>query len=204
PSRDPVAPGVGDEEAAGRDVAAAAGSPLADVLPLAEPVLELEVSSNRVDCLGVYGVAREVHAFSGAPLAGPPWEGDADAAGAGQASDHASVTVEAPELCPRFTARVFTDVAVGPSPLWLKARLMVDLCGAKLVPGTIDVAAEFPPVQRVRLRPRRADALLGMRIEAELCATYLERLGFVVERATGDLVAEVPVHRYYDVSREAD
>ena len=40
------------------------GAPLAEVLPLAEPVLELEVSSNRVDCLGVYGVAREVHAFT--------------------------------------------------------------------------------------------------------------------------------------------
>ena len=39
------------------------GSPLAEVLPVAEPVLELEVSSNRVDCLGVYGVAREVLSF---------------------------------------------------------------------------------------------------------------------------------------------
>ncbi len=52
----------------------AAGTPLAEVLPIAEPVLELEVASNRVDCLGVYGVAREVHAFSEAPLAARPWE----------------------------------------------------------------------------------------------------------------------------------
>ena len=43
-----------------------------------------------------------------------------------------------------------------------------------------------------------------MRIEPELCATYLERLGFGVEREGEDLMAEVPVHRYYDVSREAD
>ena len=324
----------------------AAGSPLADVLPVAEPVLELEVNSNRVDCLGVYGVAREVHAFSGAPLSEPPWEGDAEAAGEGEAPDYASVTVEVPELCPRFTARVFTDVTIGPSPLWLKARLVaagqrpinnvvditnyvmlltaqplhafdldrvpdgaliirtasdgekmttldgversfdaesvlvcdrngpsgvagimggqisevsesttrvlleaatwngvnilrtsrmlglrseasnrfekqlhpelairaqrvaskliVEMCGAKLVPGTIDAAAEPPPDRRVRLRPNRADSLLGMRIEPELCATYLERLGFGVEREGEGLVAEVPVHRYYDVSREAD
>ena len=47
----------------------APGTPLAEVLPVAEPVLELEVSSNRVDCFGVYGVAREVHAITGAPLA---------------------------------------------------------------------------------------------------------------------------------------
>ena len=43
-----------------------------------------------------------------------------------------------------------------------------------------------------------------MRIEPDDCATYLERLGFGVERSDGDIVAEVPAHRYYDVSREAD
>ena len=43
-----------------------------------------------------------------------------------------------------------------------------------------------------------------MRIEPELCATYLERLGFGVERDGDDLVAEVPVHRHYDVTREVD
>src|SRR5207247_3404495 len=102
----------------------APGTPLAKALPVAEPVLELEVTPNRVDCLGVYGIAREVHAITGAPLATPPWEPDADATGEGEASDYASVTVEVPELCPRFTARVFTDVRVAPSPLWLKARLM--------------------------------------------------------------------------------
>jgi phenylalanyl-tRNA synthetase beta chain len=324
----------------------APGTPLAEALPLAEPVLELEVASNRVDCLGVYGVAREVHAFTAAPLAAPPWTEDAEAGGSGQVSDYAAVSVEVPELCPRFTARVFTDVTIGPSPLWLKARLVaagqrpinnvvditnyvmlltaqplhafdldrvpdgalvvrtasegermttldgverafdsdavlvcdregpsgvagimggqasevsepttrvllevatwngvnilrtsrrlglrseasnrfekqlhpelatfaqrvasrliVDLCGAKLVPGTIDVAAEPPPARRVRLRPRHAEGLLGMRLEPGLCADYLERLGFGVERADDVLTAEVPAHRYYDVSREAD
>ncbi|HKH14320.1 MAG TPA: phenylalanine--tRNA ligase subunit beta [Solirubrobacterales bacterium] len=322
------------------------GTPLADVLPLVEPVLELEVNSNRVDCLGVYGLAREVHAFSGAPLGPPPWEDDAEATGEGDATDYASVTVEVPELCPRFTARVLTDVTIGPSPLWLKARLiaagqrpinnvvditnyvmlmtaqplhafdldrvpegalivrtasdgekmttldglertfdsqavlvcdrngpsgiagimggavsevsdstrrvllevatwngvnilrtsrrlglrseasnrfekqlhpelairaqriasrlLVDLCGARLVPGTIDVAAEPPPPRRPRLRAGRAESLLGMRIEPEQCATYLDRLGFGTGREDGDIVAEVPAHRYYDVSREAD
>ena len=101
----------------------APGTPLAEVLPIGEPVFELEVNSNRVDCLGVYGVAREVHAFSGAPLSEAPWEHDAEATGMGEASDYASVTVDVPELCPRFTARVFTEVTLGPSPPWLKARL---------------------------------------------------------------------------------
>ena len=115
----------------------APGTPLAEVLPIAEPVLELEVASNRVDCLGVYGVAREVHAFSGAPLAEAPWEDDAEAAGEGEAPDYASVTVEVPELCPRFTARVFTDVTIGPSPLWLKARLVA--AGQRPINNVVDI-----------------------------------------------------------------
>src|SRR4051812_35384340 len=113
------------------------GTPLADVLPVAEPVLELEVNSNRVDCLGVYGVAREVHAFTGAPLAAAPWEEDAEASGEGRASDYSSVTVGVPELCPRFTARVFTDVEIGPSPLWLKARLLA--AGQRPINNVVDI-----------------------------------------------------------------
>ncbi len=64
---------IGDD-AAGIAVLAEAepGTPLALVLPIADEVLELEVNSNRVDCLGVYGVAREVHAFSGADSLPPP------------------------------------------------------------------------------------------------------------------------------------
>src|SRR6476619_6392891 len=52
------------------------GTPLAGVLPIATDVLELEVTPNRPDCLAVYGVAREVHAATGAPLAAPPWSED--------------------------------------------------------------------------------------------------------------------------------
>jgi len=310
----------------------APGTPLSEVLPLAEPVLELEVTPNRADCLGVWGVAREVHAISAAPLAAEPWADDvpAEGEGEGEVSDFASVTVEVPDLCPRFTARVFTDVEATPSPLWLQARLtaagqrpinnvvditnyvmlltaqplhafdldkvpggaltvrtasegekmttldgveraldtetvlvcdsdgptgiagimggqvsevsgettrvllevanwkganilrtsrllglrseassrfekqlhpelctraqriasrlMVELCGAKLVPGTIDVAAEVPPPPRLRLRAARVEGLLGMRIERADQVAYLERLGF----------------RHYDVTREVD
>ena len=54
----------------------AAGTPLADVLPIATDVLELEITPNRPDCLGIYGVAREVHAATGAPLQPPPWADD--------------------------------------------------------------------------------------------------------------------------------
>ena len=340
--------GVGDDSAGIMvlDDGPAPGAPLTDALSIAEPVLELEVNSNRVDCLGVYGVAREVHAITAAPLAEAPWTADAEATGEGRASDHASVKVEVPDLCPRFTARVFADVQIGPSPLWLKARLMaagqrpinnvvditnyvmlmtaqplhafdldevpggelivrtaregermttldgvereldpetvlvcdregptgiagimggqvsevsesttrvllevatwngvnilrtsrklglrsdasnrfekqlhpelairaqriasrllVEVCGATLVPETIDVVAQVPAAHRPTLRAGRAEAVLGMAIEPDDAATYLERLEFGVERDGDDIVAEVPLHRHYDVSREID
>ncbi len=60
----------------------APGTPLAEVLPLATDVIELEVTPNRPDCLGVYGVARELHAATGAPLAPAPWSEDPGTAGA--------------------------------------------------------------------------------------------------------------------------
>jgi phenylalanyl-tRNA synthetase beta chain len=322
------------------------GTPLAEVLPIAESVLELEVTPNRVDCFGVYGVAREVHAVTGAPLSPAPWEEDAPAEGAGEAGDYASITVEAPDLCPRFTARVFTDVTIGPSPMWLQARLtaagqrpinnvvditnyamlltaqplhafdldkvpdgaltvraagdgekmttldgvertfdaetvlvcdrngpsgvagimggqvsevsdqttrvllevanwsgtnilrtsrmlslrseassrfekqlhpalcmraqqiasilMIELCGAKLVPGTIDAVAEIPEPHRIVLRGSRVEGLLGMPIEQSEQISHLERLGFGVEARGRDLEVVVPPDRHYDVTREVD
>jgi phenylalanyl-tRNA synthetase beta chain len=324
----------------------APGTPLAEVLPLAEPVLELEVTPNRSDCFGIWGVAREVHAISAAPLTDEPWSEDAEAAGGGDVNDFASVTVAVPELCPRFTARVFTEVTIGPSPLWLQARLvaagqrpinnvvdvtnyvmlltaqplhafdldkvpggaltvrtaadgekmttlddvertldaetvlvcdengptgiagimggqvsevsaattrvllevanwdgtnilrssrllglrseassrfekqlhpelcmraqriasrlLVELCGAKLIPGTIDVAADVPAAPRIELRAARVAGLLGMRIEQVDQRAYLERLGFGVEAEGEDLLVEVPPERHYDVTREVD
>src|SRR5271163_4796500 len=63
------------------DAEFAPGTPLAEVLPIATEVLELEITPNRPDCLGVYGVARELHAATGAPLSEPPWLKDPGSAG---------------------------------------------------------------------------------------------------------------------------
>jgi phenylalanyl-tRNA synthetase beta chain len=128
--------GIGTEHAGIMvlDEQLAAGVPLQGVLPIATEVLELEVTPNRPDCLGVYGVAREVHAATGAPLAPPPWAEDV-----GSAGDVAGVeiVVEAPDLCPRFTARAFEDVTIGPSPAWLKARLMA--AGQRPINNVVDI-----------------------------------------------------------------
>ncbi len=86
----------------------------------------------------------------------------------------------------------------------IASRLLVELCGAKLVPGTIDVAAEIPAPPAIELRAARVEGLLGMRIEQADQAAYLERLGFGVEVDGEDLQVTVPPERHYDVTREVD
>jgi phenylalanyl-tRNA synthetase beta chain len=111
------------------------GTPLTNLIPLATDVLVLEITPNRPDCLGVYGVAREVHAATNAPLNPPPWQTDPGTDGA---IEHAAIEVQTPpELCPRFTARVFEDVKIGPSPPWLKARLMA--AGQRPISNVVDI-----------------------------------------------------------------
>ena len=112
------------------------GTPLQGVLPIATDVLVLEVTPNRPDCLGIYGVAREVHASTGAPLREAPWAQDLGTAG-DVPEQLIRITVECPDLCPRFTARVFEDVAIAPSPYWLKARLMA--AGQRPISNVVDI-----------------------------------------------------------------
>ncbi|MGH2867593.1 MAG: phenylalanine--tRNA ligase subunit beta, partial [Solirubrobacteraceae bacterium] len=321
----------------------APGTPLAGVLPISTAVLELEITPNRPDCLAIYGVAREVHAATGATLEPPPWANDGGTAGE---LVGATVEVECPELCPRFTARVFEDVTIGPSPRWLKARLMaagqrpisnvvditnyvmlltgqplhafdldrvaggqltvrlaqpgetmetldgqtreladdmvliadadgptsiagvmggarseveqtttrvlmeaanwngpnihrtslalglrseasgrfekqlqpeqamdgqalatqlmIELCGARVAPGTIDVGGPGPAPKTIRLRDARVTGLLGTELPRSRCAEILNALEFGTADAPDGLEVAVPVFRRADVTREAD
>jgi len=110
------------------------GAALEALFPLGSDVIELEVTPNRPDCLAVYGVARELHAATGAPLAPAPWRTDPGSPGR---LEGAEVEVLCPDLCPRFTARVFREVQIGPSPLWLKARLMA--AGQRPINNVVDI-----------------------------------------------------------------
>jgi phenylalanyl-tRNA synthetase beta chain len=120
----------------------AAGTPLKDVLPIATDVLVLEITPNRPDCLSIYGVAREAHAATGAPLNPPPWRDDVAPPTPDSADDRAiheviRIDVEDRERCPRFTARAYEDVTIGPSPAWLKARLMA--AGQRPISNVVDI-----------------------------------------------------------------
>ena len=112
------------------------GSALAEHLPIADEVLELEITPNRPDTMAVYGVARELHAITGAPLGEDPTARDAEPSGEDRAEDHAQVEID-PEICLRFTARVYEDVKIGPSPLWLKQRLMA--AGQRPISNVVDI-----------------------------------------------------------------
>lgn len=85
-----------------------------------DPVLELEVPSNRPDCLGIIGIGREVAAALGKELRLPEVTLEKGGAGAAQP---ARVSVEDQELCPRYVARVISGVRIGPSPDWMQRRL---------------------------------------------------------------------------------
>ena len=98
------------------------------------PILDAEISSNRPDCLGHYGIAREVSAIFKLPLkpvSPKPPESSA------KASNAVRVEIQAPELCGRFTARVIRGVKVQPSPAWLKQRL--EACGLASINNVVDV-----------------------------------------------------------------
>src|SRR5690348_14726487 len=100
------------------DEALAPGTPLADVLPLVEEVLEIEPTGNRPDLQSVYGIAREVAAlFDGElvplDLSEPPRDGD----------EQVDVTIDDYAGCPRYVGRLFRDVTIAESPVWLRARL---------------------------------------------------------------------------------
>jgi phenylalanyl-tRNA synthetase beta chain len=110
----------------------APGTPLGDVVPLTDTVLELETSHNRPDLLAVYGIAREVAALFDLALEPPPGEDPPR-----EEDEPVDVRVEDYEGCPRYIGRIFRDVAIRPSPLWLKARLLA--AGMRPISNVVDV-----------------------------------------------------------------
>src|SRR6516162_1205690 len=114
---------------------ALAGTNVASVEPrLQGGVIDAEITSNRPDCLGVYGIAREGSAIYKLPLKSvQPRPAQSSAA---KASDAVSVSIRSPELCGRFTARVIRNVKIQPSPEWLRERL--EAAGVASISNVVD------------------------------------------------------------------
>jgi phenylalanyl-tRNA synthetase beta chain len=108
------------------------GTPLADVLPLADWVLDVTPTMNRVDLLSLVGLAREVAALCDGDFHPPAPVDPAIVDG-----EDVDVRVDDLERCPRYVGRVFRDVRPGPSPAWLRARL--HLAGMRAISNVVDV-----------------------------------------------------------------
>jgi phenylalanyl-tRNA synthetase beta chain len=130
----------------------------------AGPVLDAEVTANRPDCLGHYGIAREVAAVYRMQLkpVQPKLKEVAD-----NAADATRVEIESPDVCRRFTARILRGVKVQPSPDWLRERL--EAMGQKSINNVVDVtnyvmfelgqplhAYDFDKLNERRIAVRRA------------------------------------------------
>jgi phenylalanyl-tRNA synthetase beta chain len=98
-------------------------------------VIDAEVGSNRPDCLGHYGIARELSAVYKLPLK-PISPKPAEVAA--KASEAVKVEIESPELCGRFTARVIRGAKIQPSPKWLKDRL--EASGVASISNVVDIS----------------------------------------------------------------
>ena len=97
------------------------GADAIELLGLHDTVVEYEVTSNRVDCYSVIGIAREAAATFNKPFYAPEVK---ETGNDEKAEDYVKVTVENTELCPRYCARVVKNVKIGPSPKWMQECLV--------------------------------------------------------------------------------
>ena len=128
------------------------------------PVLNIKVTPNRGDCLSVVGLAREMAAAARKPFIDAV---AADTPIGGEAADLIQVTIEAPDLCPRYAARVVRNVTIGTSPEWMQRRLSA--AGMRPINSVVDVtnyvmlelgqplhAFDLPLVRGSAIRVRRS------------------------------------------------
>lgn len=110
------------------------GADAVEALGLRDTVFEYEITSNRVDCYSVLGVAREAAATFRKPFIAPKVEVKATTE---KAEDYISVEVEDSVLCPRYCARVCTNIKIAPSPQWMQRRLAAS--GIRPINNLVDI-----------------------------------------------------------------
>lgn len=116
------------------DATVKTGTPMRDLLPKPDVVMDLEITWNRPDCLSIIGIAREFAALLKRPLKLPARD---FVESADSVNQFAKVVVQDPVKCPRYTARVITSIKDGPSPEWMQRRL--ELCGVRAISLVVDV-----------------------------------------------------------------
>jgi len=110
------------------------GEPIKSALELEDYILELNLTPNRPDCLSIIGIAREIAALTHQTVRLPSINIKENGKGISQLT---SVTIEDPDLCPRYSARIISDVTVGSSPFWMRRRL--ESCRMRSINNIVDV-----------------------------------------------------------------
>ncbi|MEA1971103.1 MAG: phenylalanine--tRNA ligase subunit beta, partial [Thermodesulfobacteriota bacterium] len=110
------------------------GEDLALALDLEDVALEVAITPNRSDCLSMIGIAREIAAMTGEKIRYPDIEFEEKG---GNTAALTSVDILDPELCPRYTARLIKNIAIKPSPAWMRMRL--ESVGLRAINNIVDV-----------------------------------------------------------------
>ncbi|MFP4316659.1 MAG: phenylalanine--tRNA ligase subunit beta [Desulfovibrionales bacterium] len=110
------------------------GTPLVQALNLETTVLDVSITPNRADCLSILGLAREVAAAFELPLSIP--HADLDEQGP-DCRDEVEILIPEPQYCPLYQARIIRNVAIGPSPAWMRYRLLA--LGLRPINNIVDV-----------------------------------------------------------------
>jgi len=116
------------------DPATPIGQDIKEVFDIGDTVVDFEITSNRPDCFSVIGLARETAVTFQKPFSihEPVFKENSE-----NINDYAKVTVEAPDLCPRYAARVVKNVKIGPSPAWMVKRLKA--LGFRSINNVVDI-----------------------------------------------------------------
>lgn len=116
------------------DAGLTTGTPLADALDVRDTILDVSITPNRADCMSVIGMAREIAALYELPLKIPTYK---RTPGGTACKDVLAVDIQAPDSCPRYCAAYAHDIAIAPSPLWMRRRL--ENCGIRSINNIVDI-----------------------------------------------------------------
>ena len=110
------------------------GRPALDYFGLDDPVIKLDLTPNRPDMLSAIGVARDSACLAGTKLKRPEFKLEESAE---KASDYINISIDDPDACPRYAARIIRNIKIGPSPWWIKRKLL--LCGIRPISNIVDI-----------------------------------------------------------------
>ncbi len=110
------------------------GIPANDYLRLDDSVLKLDLTPNRPDMLSIFGAARDIACLAGKTVTLPEFKLNESG---GNASDMIKVSIADSDACPRYAARIIKNITIGPSPWWIKQKLL--LCGIRPISNIVDI-----------------------------------------------------------------